>query len=214
MLPRKTLLAAALALALPALGVATALQAQTSPQAPVYATSTTPYPGTITLDVDATNLSQRVFQVKERMPVQAGPLTLLFPKWLPGNHADYGRVDKVAGLVITANGKRLEWVRDPLDVFAFKVDVPQGATNLDIEFQFLTPTGGDQGRVVMPSSAPIVTTPVPPTPVIRMFQGWSRFGSVGAGRFARRSADPVPFFFFSAPPCTVTKLGQKPLTQL
>ena len=149
MLPRKTLLAAALALALPALGVATALQAQTSPQAPVYATSTTPYPGTITLDVDATNLSQRVFQVKERIPVQAGPLTLLFPKWLPGNHADYGRVDKVAGLVITANGKRLEWVRDPLDVFAFKVDVPQGATNLDIEFQFLTPTGGDQGRVVM-----------------------------------------------------------------
>jgi hypothetical protein len=86
-------------------------------------------PGTITLDVDATNLSQRVFQVTERIPVQAGPLTLLFPKWLPGNHADYGRVDKVAGLVITANGKRLEWVRDPLDVFAFKVDVPQGATN-------------------------------------------------------------------------------------
>ena len=53
-------------------------------------------------------------------------MTLLFPKWLPGNHADYGRVDKVAGLEITANGQTLAWTRDPLDVYAFKVDVPQG----------------------------------------------------------------------------------------
>lgn len=148
-MPRKTLLALSLALALPALGATAALQAQTSPQAPVYAASTTPYPGTIRLDVDATNLSQRVFQVKQRIPVQAGPITLLFPKWLPGNHADYGRVDKLAGLVITANGQKLTWTRDPLDVYAFQVDVPQGATELDVAFQFLTPTDREQGRVVM-----------------------------------------------------------------
>ena len=37
----------------------------------------------------------------------------------------------------------------------------------------------------MPSSAPMVTTPVPPTPVIRMFQGCDRsVRSGGAGRFA------------------------------
>lgn len=148
-MPRKTLLALSLALALPALGTAAALQAQTSPQAPVYAQSKTPYPGTIQLEVDATNLSQRIFQVKQRIPVQSGPVTLLFPKWLPGNHADYGRVDKLAGLVITANGQRLEWQRDPLDVFAFKVDVPQGVSTLDVAFQFLTPTDKEQGRVVM-----------------------------------------------------------------
>ena len=149
-MPRLTLLSIALAVALPAATFATAVHAQDSgPQAPVYAASKTPYPGTIQLDVDATNLSQRVFQVKERMPVQAGPLTLLFPKWLPGNHADYGRVDKVAGLVITANGQRLTWTRDPLDVYAFKVDVPQGVSNLDIAFQFITPTDREQGRVVM-----------------------------------------------------------------
>ena len=66
----------------------------------------------------------------------------------------------------------------------------------------------------MPSSAPIVTTPVPPTPVIRMFHGWSSAGSCGSGRLASRSFAPVAFFFLSAPPCTVTKLGQKPLTQV
>ncbi|MUV13094.1 M61 family metallopeptidase [Noviluteimonas gilva] len=148
-MPRHTLLALALTLALPALAVSSASVAQTSPQAPVYATSTTPYPGTITLEVDATNLSQRVFTVKQRIPVQAGEVTLLFPKWLPGNHADYGRVDKVAGLQISANGQKIAWKRDPLDVYAFKVDVPQGATNLDVAFQFISPTDREQGRVVM-----------------------------------------------------------------
>ena len=87
---RKTLLALSLALALPAIGAAAL--AQTSPQAPVYDAVKTPYPGTIQLDVDATNLSQRVFQVKQRIPVAAGPVTLLFPKWLPGNHGTSGCV--------------------------------------------------------------------------------------------------------------------------
>jgi predicted metalloprotease with PDZ domain len=149
-MPRPTVLALSLLLALPALAAAPVALAQDAPQAPVYAASKTPYPGTISIDVDATNLSQRIFQVHQKIPVQqAGPMTLLFPKWLPGSHADYGRVDKIAGLEITANGKRVEWVRDPLDVFAFKLDVPAGATQLDVAFQFLSPTGGDQGRVVM-----------------------------------------------------------------
>ncbi|HEX2596843.1 MAG TPA: M61 family peptidase, partial [Luteimonas sp.] len=48
-----------------------AVLAQTAP--PVD----TPYaPGTITLAVDATDLSQRVFKVRETIPVAAGPLTL------------------------------------------------------------------------------------------------------------------------------------------
>jgi predicted metalloprotease with PDZ domain len=149
MLPRKTLLALALTLALPALGVATSLAVAQDVQAPTYAASTTPYPGTITLAVDATNLSQRLFEVQQRIPVKAGAMTLLFPKWLPGNHADYGRVDKLAGLTITGNGQRIAWTRDPLDVFAFKLEVPAGVTTLDVAFQFLTPTDRDQGRVVM-----------------------------------------------------------------
>lgn len=107
------------------------------------------YPGTIAIDVDATDTAQRIFRVKQTMPVQAGPLTLLFPAWLPGNHAASGPIDKIAGLEITANGQRLDWKRDPLDVFAFHVDVPQGVASLTMQYQYLTPTGRDQGRVVM-----------------------------------------------------------------
>ena len=140
--------------ALCALSLLSSAQAQQALVAHAYAPVDAPYPGTITLEVDATDLSHRVFQVRERIPVQAGPLTLLFPEWLPGNHADYGRVEKVAGLVITGhggsgNGQRIEWTRDPLDVYAFKLEVPAGVTALDIAFQFLSPTDPLQGRVVM-----------------------------------------------------------------
>ena len=66
----------------------------------------------------------------------------------------------------------------------------------------------------MPSSAPIVTTPVPPTPVIRMFQGVDRsLANVGCGRLASFSAAETFLPLRGAPPCTVTKLGQKPSTQ-
>lgn len=109
----------------------------------------TPYPGTITLDVDATDLQHRVFRAKQRIPVQAGPLTLLYPQWLPGRHAGYGAVEKYAGLTITGNGQKIEWKRDPLDVYAFNIVVPQGVTEIEIASEFLSPTAREQGRVVM-----------------------------------------------------------------
>lgn len=109
----------------------------------------TPYPGTITLDVDATDTDRGIFRVHETIPVAAsGAMTLLYPKWLPGNHSPSGQIDKLAGLVIRSGGRIVPWTRDPVDVFAFHIDVPQGAKRLDVEFQFLSATKGDQGPVL------------------------------------------------------------------
>ena len=77
------------------------------------------------------------------------PIVLFFPQWLPGNHSPTGRVDKLAGLTIRANGTHLDWRRDVVDVFAFHVDVPPAVTSLDIEFQFTSPVETSEGRVVM-----------------------------------------------------------------
>ncbi len=111
----------------------------------------TPYPGVIALHVDATDLDRRIFRAHETVPVAGpGPMTLLYPKWLPGNHGPTGPVDKLGGLVIHAsNGQRLEWRRDPVDAWAFHIDVPQGATSIDLGYQFLTPTEGKEGRIVV-----------------------------------------------------------------
>jgi predicted metalloprotease with PDZ domain len=111
-----------------------------------------PYPGTIRLAVDATDVERRIFTVHETIPVRDGqPITLLYPQWRPGNHGPSGRVDKVAGLVIHASGKdaSIDWTRDAVDVFAFRVGVPAGVTSLDVDFQFLSPVEPNEGRVLM-----------------------------------------------------------------
>jgi predicted metalloprotease with PDZ domain len=108
-----------------------------------------PFNGTLKINVDATDLAHRVFRVHETVPAQAGPLTLLYPQWLPGNHSPTGSVEKLAGLIVKANGKVIPWKRDPLNVYAFHVDVPQGANEVQVEFQFLSAQDLRQGRVVM-----------------------------------------------------------------
>ncbi|QMW22535.1 M61 family metallopeptidase [Sandaracinobacteroides saxicola] len=111
-----------------------------------------PYPGTMTLAVDATDTARGIFRVTQRIPVPApGPFTLLYPKWLPGNHAPRGQIEKLAGLTISAGGKTLRWERDPVDMYAFTVDVPAGVGMLDVSFQFLSATSADQGRIVVTS---------------------------------------------------------------
>ncbi len=109
-----------------------------------------PYPGTMKLVVDATDLDRRIMTVKQTIPVAGpGPMVLLYPEWLPGKHAPRGELEKVAGLKITAGGKTLIWRRDPVEVFALHIDVPAGARQVELEFQFLSATAGDQGRIVM-----------------------------------------------------------------
>jgi predicted metalloprotease with PDZ domain len=117
----------------------------------VSAPQNVPYSaGALKIDVDATDIAHRVFRVHEVVPVaSAGPLTLLYPQWIPGNHSPTGPIDKFAGLVVKANGQTLPWTRDPYNVYAFHVDVPQGASSVEVEFQFLSPQNTGQGRVVM-----------------------------------------------------------------
>lgn len=112
-----------------------------------------PYaPGPITVEVDATNLGQRIMRVRETIPVTPGKLTLLYPAWLPGNHAPRGPIDKLAGIAFTAGGQKLTWKRDPADVYAFHLDIPQGVSSITADYQYLTPTDSSQGRVVMTPS--------------------------------------------------------------
>lgn len=131
------------------------------------------YPGLIQLEVDATDVERGIFRVSQTIPVaRSGRLTLLFPKWVPGNHAATARIERLAGLVIAAGGKQLNWVRDSVDMHAFHVDVPVGVGAVDVNFQFLSGTGGDEGRVVM-------------TPEMMNLQ-WFHLALYPAGHYARR----------------------------
>jgi predicted metalloprotease with PDZ domain len=172
----------------PWLVVAALLAGRVQAQTPA-AIAATPYPGVLTLQVDATDLDRRIFRVKESMPVRPGPLTLYYPRWLPGNHGPSGAVVRLAGLTLSAAGVPVAWKRDPLDAHAFQVEVPAGVSTLDIEFQHLSPVSRDSGRVVVTPEmlnlqwnavllypAGHADSQISITPSLRLPEGWA-FGS-------------------------------------
>jgi predicted metalloprotease with PDZ domain len=102
--------------------------------------SSTPSTQTITITVDATEAPRKLFHAREAIPVSPGPLTLYYPKWIPGEHGPTGPITNLSGLMFTAGGKALPWRRDPVDMYAFHLDVPQGASALGVNLEFLAPT--------------------------------------------------------------------------
>ena len=124
-----------------------------APQETIPAPQDIAYPGTMILQVDARDHDQGIFRITQTIPVdKAGRFTLLYPEWLPGNHAPRGEIEKLTGLEFTAAGQTLSWVRDDVDVFAFHVTVPDGLSQITAKFQFVSATMANQGRIVMAPS--------------------------------------------------------------
>ena len=97
----------------------------------------------IVLRVDASKApTQNVVFTRETIPVRPGKLVLYYPEWIPGQHQPVGPIANFAGLAIEAGGANLPWHREPHDLFAFDVDVPAGATSLDVKATYLGATFG------------------------------------------------------------------------
>ena len=102
-------------------------------------------PVTIKLVVDATQAPEKILHTRMVMPAKPGPVTLYFPKWIPGVHSPSGPVGNLAGLKFMAGGRTIPWRRDLLDVFTFHVDVPAGADTIEATFDSIEPGGGGLG---------------------------------------------------------------------
>ena len=103
---------------------------------------------TISLTVDATKTPQKMLRSHEVIPVKPGPLTLYYPKWIPGEHGPNGPITSVTGLKFEGNGKVIPWVRDTLDVFTFHLDIPAGVSELHASFDFIEPDGNSATDVL------------------------------------------------------------------
>ena len=97
----------------------------------------TPPPGPITISVDATDAPRRVLHAKLQFPAQPGPLTLYYPKWMPADHSPDGPIWNLAGLHFATGGKEIPWQQDDVDMYAFNLDVPTGATSIEASLDFL-----------------------------------------------------------------------------
>lgn len=134
--------------------------AQVEPSAPVQRAlpaaaplpSDTPWPGgPMTLDIDASDTRRAVYRVTQTIPVLDGmtTLSLLYPEWLPGNHAPRGPINLVSDIRPTANGKPLAWTRNPLDVYQIDIALPPGTRMVNLAFVHASPITGSEGRVTM-----------------------------------------------------------------
>lgn len=163
------------------------------------------YPGVVQLQVDVSDVDRRIVRVEETLPVAAaGPLTLLYPRWLPGNHSTTGPIELLAGLQIETDGaERLEWRRDAEKMHAFHVQVPSGVTSLRLRFEFISPTSPVQGRQVLTNDllglqwekallypAGHYVSRIEFQPTLRLPEGWSCATALAG---AQRSGDTVRY---------------------
>ncbi|MFQ5670110.1 MAG: M61 family metallopeptidase [Acidobacteriota bacterium] len=156
----------------------------------------------IRLDVDAQDAPRKVFHSHMVLPVRPGPLTLLYPKYIPGEHGPTGPIVNVTGLTFHVGDTNLSWHRDLVDMYTFHLEIPDGATLLDISLDFLSPV--DNGQFTGGVSA---------TPTL-MALNWNQVLLYPAGRAAReilyepRLHLPAGWKFGTALPVAASHGGQ------
>ncbi len=91
----------------------------------------------MTLVVDETQAARQIAFVHEEIPVRPGPLTLAYPRWIPGEHGPTGPIQNFAALQIHSGDAVLPWTRDPGDIFTFHVEIPAGTERITVDFDSL-----------------------------------------------------------------------------
>src|SRR5712664_4146026 len=91
------------------------------------------------LYVDATDIARGLFHSELAIPVRPGPLTLVYPKWIPGYHAPVGPLNNIVRVKMSGNGQPINWKRDLVDMFAFHLVVPAGVSVLHVAMDVVAP---------------------------------------------------------------------------
>jgi predicted metalloprotease with PDZ domain len=175
----------------------------------------------IGLSVDLTDAPQKLIHATETLAATPGPLTLVYPKWIPGEHGPTGPIENMAGFTTSAlgaNGKpctadpRVKWERDKVDMYAFHLTIPQGCSTLTVTIDFLgtaPATGFSAGAsmsenlamlswntvLVYPEGANPATVTV--TPSVTLPTAWQFGTALHRGRYESKGAistasfDPV-----------------------
>ncbi|MBA4064443.1 MAG: peptidase M61 [Isosphaera sp.] len=91
----------------------------------------------VEVEVDLSGVARRKVRATLTVPATPGPLTLHYPKWIPGTHGPIGPVSEQAGFRVAAGGSPLTWRRDDIDTHAYHVTVPEGAKGVEVTFDLL-----------------------------------------------------------------------------
>jgi predicted metalloprotease with PDZ domain len=92
----------------------------------------------INLHVDLTDAPRNLYHAHLQIPVHSGDMSLVYPKWIPGNHRPSGPIGGLTGIRMEAGGRSIPWQRDPLEMYEFHFTVPSGVSTLDISLDAIT----------------------------------------------------------------------------
>jgi predicted metalloprotease with PDZ domain len=104
------------------------------------------------VEVDAREAPRGIERVHLVLPVKPGKLTLLYPKWLPGDHSPDGPIGALSGLKFSSNGQAIAWRRDADNMYAFHVQVPAGSRSLDVNFEVDAVAGATDNNALRTST--------------------------------------------------------------
>src|SRR5260370_14689943 len=94
----------------------------------------------IKVSVDATHAPEKILHAQLQIPVTGGPkITLVYPKWIPGEHGPTGPIVDLTGLKFFANGQRVTWRRDLDDMYTFHLTLPSGVDSVDATLDLVMP---------------------------------------------------------------------------
>ncbi len=132
----------------------------------------------IQITADLSDAPRKLYHAEVDIPVTAGPVSLTTPKWIPGNHRPTGPVDDITGVVFTANGEKLPWRRDDVDLYQFHVTIPKGVTTLHAHLDCIVASRVSQKLAVLeweklllyPANTPGKDIPIQPTLIVPA--GW------------------------------------------
>lgn len=172
----------------------------------------------VRLEADAREAPRQLLHARLVIPAASGALTLYYPKWIPGEHSPTGPITDLAGLKISAADKPLAWRRDPIDMFAFHVDVPGGDNEITVTLDFLL-AGSTEGFSSAASATPhlavinwnqvllypagVVSSALTYEASLRLPEGW-KYGTALAT--ASKEQGTVTFL-----PVSLTKLVDSPV---
>jgi len=92
----------------------------------------------ISIHVDLTDAPRNIYHARLRIPAHAGEMSLVFPKWIPGNHRPSGPIAGLTGIHMEAAGQSISWERDPVEMYELHVHVPAGVESIDVSLDAIT----------------------------------------------------------------------------
>jgi len=138
------------------LSIAVLLSVSSFAESPRMAANTVQVEAGVGISVDLRDAPKHIFHAKLTMPVKSGPLTLVYPKWIQGEHSPIGPIADLTGLKMSCAGKEIVWRRDSVDMFALHLEIPEGETSLDVSLDYLSPAEANGTRERPASTAKLL----------------------------------------------------------